>query len=134
MLEVSNSTAQVLAPGQALTFNAVLMKSGCAEAHRTNSSIVTLKADHGIYELHFGGNVTKTVAGQAQLAINLDGEPLVETTMISTIATVGNFNNVSAATLVKTGCGCCGRVTVTNVGTTEVTVGANASLFVKRIA
>lgn len=134
MIELSNTTAQTVNAGQSLTFDTVILKSGCAEAHRTNSGIVTLRANCAIYEVHFAANITGTTAGPVQLVIALDGEPLVETTTISTVTTAGDLNNVATATLVKTGCGCCGKITVTNNGTEPVIVGANPALFVKRVA
>lgn len=134
MIELSNTAAQTIAPGQSLTFDTVLLKTGCAEAHRTNSGIVTLKADCAVYEIHFAANISATAAGTAQLAISLDGEPLIETTMINTISTSGDPDNAATATLVKTGCGCCGKISVTNTGTTSVIVSANPALFVKRVA
>lgn len=134
MIELSNTAAQTIAPGQSLTFDTVLLKTGCAEAHRSNSGIITLKADCAVYEIHFAANISATAAGAAQLAISLDGEPLNETTMINTIATAGDPDNAATATLVKTGCGCCGKISVTNTGTTSVIVSANPALFVKRVA
>lgn len=134
MIELSNTTAQTLTPGQSLTFDVVLLKSGCAEAHRANSGIVTLRANGGTYEVHFAGNVSGTAAGLIQLSLELDGEPLAETTMISTVTTAADSNNVATATLIKTGCGCCGRVNVVNTGTTDVVVSPNTALFVKRVA
>ena len=53
MIELSNTAAQTIAPGQSLTFDTVLLKTGCAEAHRNNSGIVTLEADCAVYEIHF---------------------------------------------------------------------------------
>ena len=134
MIELSNTAAQTIAPGQSLTFDTVLLKTGCAEAHRSNSGIVTLKADCAVYEIHFAANISATAAGTAQLAISLDGEPLIETTMINTISTAGDPDNAATATLVKTGCGCCGKISVTNTGTTSVIVSPNPALFVKRVA
>lgn len=134
MIELSNTAAQTIAPGQSLTFDTVLLKTGCAEAHRTNSGIITLKANCAVYEIHFAANISATTAGTAQLAISLDGEPLVETTMINTISTAGDPDNAATATLVKTGCGCCGKISVTNTGTTSVIVSDNPALFVKRVA
>lgn len=134
MIELSNTAAQTIAPGQSLTFDTVILKTGCAEAHRTNSGIITLKADCAVYEIHFAANISATAAGTAQLAIALDGEPLVETTMINSIGTAGDPENAATATLVKTGCGCCGKISVTNTGTTSVIVSANPAFFVKRVA
>lgn len=134
MIELSNTSAQTLPPGQALTFDSETLRSGCAEAHRAGSGIVTLRANCAIYEAHFAANVTGTAAGPVQLAIALDGEPLPEATMISTVTTAADLNNVATATLIRTGCGCCGRVSVVNTGTSDVVVSAGAALFVKRVA
>ena len=134
MIQVSNSTAQTLSPGQSLTFDSVLLKSGCAETHRVNSGIVTLRSNCGIYEIHFTGNVSAPSASPVQLAIQLDGETLPETTMYEEITTPGVGQSVAAATLVRTGAGCCGRIGVVNTGTTTISVLANTSLFIKRIA
>lgn len=134
MIELSNTTAQTVQPGQSLTFDTVVTRSGCAESHRTNSGIVTLRAKCAKYELHFAANISGTAAGPVQLAIALDGEPLVETTMISTVAAAGDLNNVATSTLVCTDCGCCGRVTVVNSSTEPVVVGANPAFYVKRVA
>ena len=110
MIQLSNSTTQTLAPGQSLTFDSVLLKSGCT------------------------GNVSATAANPVQLAIQLDGETLPETTMYEEITTAGVGQNVAAATLIRTGCGCCGRVSIVNTGTTTVEVLPNVSFFVKRVA
>lgn len=134
MIELSNTTAQTLTTGQSLTFDTVILKTGCAESHRTNSGIVTLRANCGIYEVHFTANVTGSVAGSVQLVIELDGEPLQETIMNSTITTANDFDNVAAATLIRTDCDCCGRVAVVNSGTADITIAANPALFIKRVA
>lgn len=134
MIELSNTIAQTIAPGQSITFDTVILKTGCAETHRTNSGIVTLRAKCGLYEVRFSANISGTAAGPVQLAIELDGEPIAETTMISTVTTAGDPNNVSADTFIRTDCGCCGRVTVVNTGTADVVVSPNPAFLVKRIA
>ena len=135
MIELSNTTAQTLSPGQALTFDTVLLKSGCVESHRTNSGIVSLRAKCSIYEIHFSANISGTTAGPVQLSIELDGEPMAETTMISTVATAGDLNNVAASTLVRTGCaGAYEHITVVNTGTSDVVVSPNPAFYIKRVA
>lgn len=135
MIELSNTTAQTINAGQSLTFDTVILRTNsCAEAHRTNSGAITLRCAPAIYEVHFNANISGTAAGPVQLAIALDGEALPETTMINTIGTAGDLENASATTLVRTTCGCCGRVTVMNTGTEPVVVGANPTFYVKRIA
>lgn len=134
MIELSNATSQTLTTGQSLTFDTVILKSGCAEAHRANSSVVTLRSNCGIYDIRFTGNITSTTTGHIQLVIELDGEPLNETTMISTVTTDSDANNVSSSTLVKTCACCCGKITVVNNGINPVVVEPNSALIVKRVA
>ena len=52
------------------------------------------------------------------------------------ISAATGFNNVATSTAVRE-CGCCCQgeeVTVVNAGTATITIGANAKLFIKRIA
>lgn len=37
MIELSNTADQVLTAGQSITFDKVLLKTGCAECHRANT-------------------------------------------------------------------------------------------------
>lgn len=134
MIQITTTAAQTLSPGQALVFDAVEVRGGCAEAHRSNSSIVTLAAKCGTYEVSFGANVSGTAAGPVQLSVELDGEPLASGTMVSTVTTAADPNSVSRTIPVKTGCGCCGRVTVVNTGAADAVVGPGASLYVRRVA
>lgn len=135
MLLLSNSNAQTLGPGQSMTFDTVILHTGCAECHRKNSGSIILKMRNAIYEIGFNANIgANTAAEEASLAISFDGAPLLETRMISTTITVGDLNNVACSTLIPTECCCGGSITVTNVGTTTVTVGAYPRLSVKRSA
>lgn len=139
MIVVSNTAAVVLTPGQALTFNDVVWKSGCAEMFRNAGSSV--RAGEGVYEISFNGNVTNADAATAvQLALAIDGSVLPETTMISTPNTINALNNVSASTIIGNRGNCCCNsnpgsvsVTVVNSGTTNVTVAPNSKLSVKRV-
>lgn len=135
MIVLSNSIAQVLAPGQSATFDTVVLHTGCAECHRKNTGSVNLVASNGIYDVEFCGNIGATDEGAAQLAITLDGSALLETTMISQTTAGGDLNNVNGRTFVRTCCCMNGEaITVTNTGTTTVNIGANPNLSVKRVA
>ena len=131
MIELSNSAAQTLTSGQSVVFDTTVLKTGCQETHRRNSGLINLRG--GTYELHFAANVSGTAAGPVQLVLALDGEPLPETAMISTVGAAGDLNNVATGTLVKTDCGCCTTVSVVNNGAEPVVIGANSSLFIKRV-
>lgn len=135
MINVSNTTAQTLAPGQSITFDDVRWHSGCAEAFRNGGSAV--RVGNGVYEAEFHGNIGGTVAATAvQLSIELDGAADPTTTMISVPAAIGDLNNVSATTRFGNS-PCIGggiSITVTNTGTSTVTIAPNSALSVKRVA
>lgn len=133
MIVLSNTTAQTLAVGQSITFDIVVLHTGCGECHRTNSASVKLRCQ-GIYELSFSANVTSTTTGPVQLSLQIGGETLNETTMISTPAATGNVNNIATKTAVKNCCGDYDRITVTNTGTNPIVVEPNSDLFIKRVA
>lgn len=133
MIILTNTASQEIAPGQSLIFDTEILHTGCAECHRINSGSVTLRQQQAIYEAHFSANIGASAPGVAQLAIEVNGSPLVETTMVSTTAAAGDVNNVAKNTGIRT-C-CCGpeTVTIVNTGETSVVV-ENPSLFIKRIA
>ena len=131
MIVLSNSTEQTLTPGQSITFDLVKLHTGCGECHRAGTSSVKLRCN-GVYDVSFAGNIGSTVAGPVQLVIELGGDPLTETTMISTPSAVGDLNNVASGTYVKNCCGDYDRITVTNNGTSDVVVGANSVLKIGR--
>lgn len=132
MITVSNTTDQTLAPGESITFDLVTFHSGCAEYHRNGSSSIVLKCLNGTYNVDFSTNVGATAQGVAQLSVMLDGEALVGGTMISTTAAAGDLNNVAKPGLKVRNTGG-DRISVTNTGTTTVTIPAKAALLsVKR--
>ena len=133
MILLSNTLAQTIPVGGSITFDRVILQTGCGESHRHGTSSVRMR-HNGVYEVHFAGNIASATAGTpVQLSIELSGEILLETTMIATASTANAFNNVATATLVKNQCGDYDRVSVKNTGTEPVTVGANTSFFVKRL-
>lgn len=135
MIELKNTATQTLQPGQAIRFDEVLLRSGCSECYnRQLPTSVKLKGGCGsIYEIHFNGNVTSTVAGNTvQLAIAVGTSPLVETAMNATPAAVGTLVNVSTSTLLRVCCSDLDRVAVVNVGTTPATVAQNSNFYIVR--
>lgn len=135
MIELSNLTAQTLQPGQALTFDTVLLKSGNCECwNRQLPQSVKLKAPCGaIYELTFTGNVTSTTAGAAlQIAMAVANQPLKETAMNSTPAAANNLNNVHATTLFRNACGDANRISIINTGLVPVTIAPNSAFVIQR--
>lgn len=133
MIVLSNSVAQTLAPGQSATFDTIVLKTGDAECFRPNTGAVRLRFGNAIYNVHVGANIGATAEGTAQIAIGFEGSPLLETTMISQTAAAGDLNSVYRETAVKT---CCsgGAITIINTGTSEINLGANPLLYIRRVA
>lgn len=134
MIVLSNSVAQTLSPGQSATFDTVVLKTGNAECFRPNSGSVRLRFANAIYEVHVGANIGATAEGAAQIALSFEGSPMLETTMISQTAAAGDLNSVGRETAVKTCCCNGGYITVTNTGTTDINLGANPILYIRRVA
>lgn len=131
MIVLSNSTAQTIQPGAAAVFNLCKLHTGCGEFHRAGSGSVRLRC--GMYAIEFTGNVGGDAETQPNLAIAIDGDPLLETTMTETIALATDVHNVHASTKF------CNKfngatVTVVNTGTTPVILAANPALVIKREA
>lgn len=134
MIELRNATSQTLQPGQALTFNGDVTKTGCDVCfNRQIPTSAKLKNSCALYKLEFSGNVASPTAGAAtQLAIAVNGTPLVETAMNSTPSTANVLNNVGTGTYYRPGCADLNRISVINAGTVPVTVAQNSNLRISR--
>ena len=133
MTVLSNTTAQTLQPGQSITFDVIVLKTGDAECFRYGTSAIKMKTN-GVYEVVFRGNVAAlTAATTVNLAIQLGGDTLPETTMTATSSAAGDVNNISGGTKVKNSCCDYDRLTVTNIGTVPAVVAANSCFDVKRV-
>lgn len=139
MIELSNSVAQTVAPGAAVTFDKVIYRGGCGEcinngydnSRAVNSVKLTGKGNS--YKLEFSGNIASgTAATPVQLAIALGGTAMPETVMVSTSSAANAFNNVSTGTFVRNTCCDFNRISVINTGTTPVLLSANMNLRIAR--
>jgi hypothetical protein len=134
MISLSNTSEQTISAGQTLTFNTVLVKSGCAECHRRNTGSVKLCARNGMYEINFSANITAASATPIQLSLAIGGDILPETTMVYTPATANAVGNISTTDIIRNNCCDYDRITVVNNGTVDVIVSANPVLFIRRVA
>lgn len=134
MISLRNSAAQTLAAGQTLTFDTVVFHSGRGECYRKGTGSVKM-CSNGVYEVNFNANIASTTAGDVvQLSIETGGEVVNGSTMISSPTAADAYNEVSIDIPIANCCCDYDRITIVNTGTTNVTVAANAQLFVKRIA
>lgn len=133
MIILTNSVSQELAPGQSLTFDTVILHTGCAECHRVGSGAVILRMQQAIYDIDISGNIVATAPGVANLTVYLNGSPMNETIMNHTTTAAGDVNTVARSTAVRT-C-CCGpeTITATNNGDTTIVV-EQPLLKIKRVA
>lgn len=135
MISVSNTAVQTIEPGQSVTFDRLIWKSGCGEVFRNGGSAI--RTGIGVFEVSFNGNIGGTVAAtQVQLSIELGGSPLIGTNMLSVPAAIGDYNNVSARATYGNSPQIGGGegITVTNTGTSPVTLAPGSLLTVKRVS
>lgn len=131
MIVLSNTVEQTVAPGQPITFDTVVMHTGNGECHRANTGSVKMR-NHGIYVVYFKANVSGTAP--VSLVAETGGVPLPETTMVTTPPADTDLMNVSCMTSVSNCCCDYDRITVINTSDANITVGANPTLFVRRVA
>lgn len=146
MIVLSNTASEVIPAGGTVTFDISVLHTGCdangcggSEYHRQNSGTVRLRGKSrscpSIFDVFFKGNVTTNTAGtDLQLAITIDGTPLNETTMVTTVGMANSWKNMAAMTALKVRPGTDVSLSVTNTGTVPVTLGANSTLYIRRIA
>lgn len=133
MIELSNTVAQTLLPGQSLSFDKVVMKTGCGECFNSQVPTSVKLCGKGVYNLEFSGNVTASAAATPViLALTVGGTEIPQTRMNASPATAGTLVNVSAGTLFSNCCCDLDRISVTNVGTNPLVVAPNANLRVVR--
>ncbi len=133
MLVLSNLTAQTIQPGQAVTFDNVILRTGNCECWRRQLPTSAKLRSNAAYSLGFSGNVSSATAGAAmQLSIAVSGSPLVETAMNSTPETADVLNNISTETRYKVCCCDADRVSVINTGTVPVTLAPNSAFVIDR--
>lgn len=140
MAEYTGVAAQtVAANGNVIFTNTAVRGSNCIQ-HREGSGIITLR---GItnqckarYFVDFSGNIavpTGGTAGAISLAPAISGEPVLSSQMISTPATVDQYNNVSSGMYVDVPRGCCVNIAIENTSDQAISV-ANANIVVTREA
>lgn len=135
MILLSNTTAQTLAPGQALTLSKLFKSRNGCECFNSQFPTSVKLCSPGDYEIHFSGNVSGlTAASPVQLSLAIGGQPLIETEMDSVPAAVGDLNNVATTTFLRNRCCDLDRISVVNTGANSITVAANSSLAIHRLS
>ncbi len=135
MLLLTNSVEQTLQPGEIVTYDTVVIKTGCGECYLRGTGSVKMKA-RGIYSVYFGANVTgATAATPVELSLRLGGEAIIPgSEMIYTPSVANAFSNVSKSIPVSNRCCDFDHISVVNTGTEPITIGANPSFSIRRVA
>lgn len=134
MIELTNTTAQTIQPGGAVTFDKILLKTGCGECFNAMLPTSVKLRSNGIYDAEFNGNITGAANAILQLAIAVANRPLPQTAMNAVPAAANNLVNVSAGTYIKDCCCDLDRISIVNSGTTPVTIAPNSSFRIARRA
>ena len=140
-MEITAVALQEVAENQNVLFTDTVICGGPSIIHRGGSGLVTVKGltntqCRARYRVSFGANIAIPTGGTVEpisVAIDLDGEPLASTFMISTPAAVEEYNSVSRDTFIDIPRGCCSTISVKNINPQEINV-QNANLVVERVA
>ena len=140
-MEIIANALQTVQANQNVYFTDTVICGNASIGHRNDSGLVTLRGVTNTqcrarFQITFGGNIavpTGETVGPISLALSLDGEPILATTMIVTPAAVEQFFNVSASVFVDIPRGCCSNISVKNISTIPVEV-QNANLIIERVA
>lgn len=133
MIDAVNVPVQTVATKSIVVFGSTKIKTGCSARHEAGTGRVVLLKP-GVYFVSFNANVsipTGGTAGQVELAIAQNGEPIAGGTMITVPAAVESPENIAASVLVMVYPGCCASITVVNNTTQAINV-QNANLVVTR--
>ena len=139
-MEITANALQTVAAGQNVQFTNQVTSGSCSISHRAGSGLINLKGItnqcRARFKISFGGNIglpTGGTVGAISLAIAVDGEPIVTTTMVTTPAAVEEFNNIFGAIFIDIPRGCCSSISVKNTTAQAIDV-QNANLIVERVA
>ena len=139
-MEITANALQTVAAGQNVQFTNQITSGSCSISHRAGSGLINLKGItnqcRARFKVSFGGNIglpTGGTVGAISLAIAVDGEPIVTTTMTTTPAAVEEFNNIFGAIFIDIPRGCCSSISVKNTTAQAIDV-QNANLIIERVA
>ena len=139
-MEITANALQTVNANGNVVFTNTAVPGSCAMVHREGSGLVTLRGItnqcRARFKVTFGANValpTGATVAPISLAIAINGEPVAETTMISTPTAVEQFNSISRALFLNVPRGCCQQISIENTSASVISV-ENASLIIERVA
>lgn len=136
-MELTANAPQTVAVGANVLFTDTVIPGNCAILHRDDSGLVNLRGltnqCRARFKVTFGGNIGLLAGtpGAISVAISINGEPVASTTMITTIAALNDYENVSSSVYIDVPTCSNYTVSVTNTSTQAISV-QNANLIVER--
>ena len=140
MAEYIATDVQTVETKQNILFTDTLICGSNSIFHRQGSGLFTLRGITNQYrarfKITFGANIaipkTETV-DPISIAIAINGEPILSTTMIVTPAAVSQFFNVGRTIYIDIPAGCCSQISIKNTSTQSISI-ENANLIIDRVA
>ena len=139
-MEIIANAVQTVQANQNVYFTDTVICGNGSISHRDDSGLVTLRGVtnqcRARFMVTFGGNIavpTGGTVGPISLAIAIEGEPVLATTMIVTPAAVEQFFNVKSSVFIDVPRGCCTRISIENTSDEAIVV-QNANLIITREA
>ena len=140
-MEIIANAVQAVPVNRNVYFTDTIICGNQSIGHRDDSGLITLRGitncqNRARFLVTFGGNIaipTGGTVGPISMAIAIDGEAVLSTTMIVTPAAVDQYFNVKASTFIDIPRGCCSQISVINTSDQEINV-QNANLIVTREA
>ena len=139
-MELFANDTQTIEANDSVVFTAVLSSGNQSILWRAGSGVITLRGLgpqlRSRFRVSYHANValaTGASVAPIELAIRISGETLASSRAVSTPAAVGEFNSVSATTLVDVPAGCCTQISLANIGVPAIDT-ENVDLIVERVA
>lgn len=140
MAEYITTDVQTVETNQNILFIDTLICGSNSIFHRQGSGLFTLRGItnqcRARFKITFGANIaipeTETV-DLISVAIAINGEPILSTTMIVTPAAVSQFFNVGRTIYIDIPAGCCSQISIKNTSTQSISI-ENANLIIDRVA
>ena len=140
MAEYIATDVQTVETNQNILFTDTSICGSNSIFHRQGSGLFTLRGItnqcRARFKITFGANIaipeTETV-DPISVAIAINGEPILSTTMIVTPAAVSQFFNVGRTIYIDIPAGCCSQISIKNTSTQSISI-ENANLIIDRVA
>ena len=140
MAEYIATDVQTVETNQNILFTDTLICGSNSIFHRQGSGLFTLRGItnqcRARFKVTFGANIAIPGGGTVDpisVAIAINGEPILSTTMIVTPAAASQFFNVGRTIYIDIPAGCCSQISIKNTSTQSISI-EDANLIIDRVA